>query len=374
MARKPIEGFNVKWKRGWAYVHFRWEGRLHRIALLTQDSREAQKAAAREYAKVVAGELRPIRKRSGRLHDLAELLDAWIESKRPSIDESFVPTLEGYARRYVDFFESLGNITEANATTFGLNRLGQALRKTVLRELSYLREFLAWCKLHGALHLAPPVPRLPPKAQGKRSGTQRAKPVHITEREALLVISKLPEFSKTIDGRKWPLRLRFEFMWETGFRPETIARLRVPDNWRPGMEHVELANEDDKVRWGREVDLSPRAIQILETVAPDKGTIFGRHDFLKAIKRAALETLGPIKGKDFAPYDFRHGRAKDLLDKGVRLRSVAYGWGHKRLTTTDRYLAPERSAWRDDLKKTEKTPKRHPTKRSNRGKPKKQGE
>lgn len=372
---RQAQGVSVHWKRGWAYAHFTWDKQLYRIALLTQDRKQAPKEAAKAYAKVISGELRPIRRRSRKLYDLAELLDEWISSKRPALDPMTVPTLEIYARRYVDFFVSLDNITEANATTYGLARLSQVLRKTVLRELSYLREFLAWCKLHGVLLGTPAVPPLPKKAQGVRSGKQRAKAVHISEGEAMAIIMLLPERSKKIDGRTWPLRLRFAFMWETALRPETISRLSVPDHWRPGMKHLELANEDDKARYGREVDLTPRAVQILTAVAPERGTIFGRHCFYKALKAAALEVLGPIRGKSFAPYDFRHGRAKALLDAGVRLRAVAYGIGHKRLTTTDKYLAPERSAWADDLRKvrpqTNTTPKRHPTKRSNRGKPKK---
>lgn len=346
---RPSEGVHVRWKRGWAYACFTWERYEHKIALRTKDKRAAQEAAARAYAEVVSGQRRPIRRQPGQLLDLADLLDEWIESKRSGLDPMTVPTIENYARRFVDFFGSLDRITEASGLAYGQARLGQVLRTSVNRELSYLREFLRWCKVQGALAATPHIPRLPPKAQGVRAGPQRAKSVHITPEQAAQILALLPEESKTIDGRKWPLRARFEFMWETTLRPETISRLMVPDHWRPGVRHLELTNEDDKARWGREVDLTDKAVAILERVAPKRGAIFGRHSYYKAIKRAAIEVLGPVKGAKFAPYDFRHGRAKALLDARAPIRGVSYVLGHKLVSTTDKYLAPERSAGREAL-------------------------
>ena len=354
---RPAEGWKVHWKRGWAYCHFTWDHHEHRIALRTRDKREAQEAAAREYAEVVSGRRRPLRRRPGKLLDLADLMDAWIESKRPSIDVSFIKTLDGYARRFIDYFESLDRITEATGANYGLARLGQVLRTSVLRERAYLNEFLRWCVQQGALVAAPYIPPLPPKAQGVRSGKQRAKSVHITPDEAKAILALVPEESKTIDGRKWPKRARFAFMWETALRPETLSRLSVPENWRPGMKHLELTNDDDKARFGREVDLSAEALRILVAVAPAVGAVFGRHNYSKALKVAAAEVLGPVRGKLFAPYDFRHGRAKALLDAGAPIRGVSYVLGHKRVSTTDKYLAPERSAGQQALA-TDRTSKR----------------
>jgi integrase len=145
-------------------------------------------------------------------------------------------------------------------------------------------------------------------------------------------------------------------MWETALRPETISRLRVPENWRPGMHHLEIQNEDDKARFGREVDLTDEAVSILVSATPEAGPVFGHHVFYKALKRAATQVLGPERGKRFAPYDFRHGRAKELLDAGALIRGVGWVLGHKRASTTDKYLAPDRSAGRDAIM----TPKRHP--------------
>lgn len=352
---RPAKGLRVKFKRGWAYAHFTWDGYPYRLALglqkgtTAEERRSVTEAAARAYAQVVSGERRAVRRKPGQLLDLAELLDQWLEQKAPSLDVRTVPTLETYARRYVDSFVSLDKITEATGEAFGLARLGQVVRRTVVRELSYLREFLRWCKRQGALANVPHIPRLPPKAQGTRSGPQRAKAVHISPEQAAAILARLPLVSKTIDGRKWPLRLRFEFMWETALRPETISRLSVPDHWRPGSRVLEIGNEDDKARFGREVDLSDRAVAILEEVAVERGPIFGSHIYYKAIKTAARAVLGETKGKSFAPYDFRHGRARHLLDGGAPIRGVSYMLGHLLVSTTDIYTTPEQTAGREAL-------------------------
>lgn len=343
MGRKA-SGFRITWKRGWAYVRFSWEGVDVRAALDTQDKREAEKRAAHKYSDVVSGRVLVTKKAPGRATDLEGLLDQWVRSKVSSLDERTVPTIEGYCRTFLEAFRHLDAITEASASTFGLTRLRRAMRKTVLRELAYLRQFLDWAKLHGHLRTIPVVPKLPPKAQGTRTGKQRAKAIPLTRAEAMEIIAKLPVESKTIDGRKWPLRARYEFMVETGLRPETLSRLSVPGNWQRGAGHVELANEDDKARYGRVIDITPRAKAILTKVAPERGPIFGRHVYYKALKRAAAEVLDAARAKDFAPYDLRHLFVRELLDASKDMRGTAHQAGHKLLTTTNKYLAPDRTA------------------------------
>lgn len=340
---RRAEGPKVKWRNGWAHVRFTWQGEEYAEALGTRDPREAADAAARAYADVVSGRRRPA-PRSGQLADLVDLWDEFVSFKRPSIHPSTAKTLDIYGRRFIDSFRSLDRMTEANLATYTMLRLGQVTRSSVLKERCFLAQFLAWCKQQGVLAFVPVVPPLPPKARGKRVGAQRAKPVDITPAEAARILRELREESKTIDGRTWPIRDRFAFTWETSFRPNTISRLRVPENWRPGMRHVTLTDDDDKARFGRDVDLTPEALRILKRVAPDEGLIFGPHNFAKELKRAARVVLGPARSKGFAPYDFRHGRAKALLDAGAPLRGVSYLLGHLRPTTTDRYLKPDRRA------------------------------
>ena len=66
-----------------------------------------------------------------------------------------------------------------------------------------------------------------------------------------------------------------------------------------------------------------------------EGLIFGRHDYRTVVERARKAAGLP---EDFAPYDLRHGRSGHLLDETGDMRAVAFLVGHRRLTTTDRYL------------------------------------
>lgn len=342
---RPAEGMRVAWKRGWAYARFCWQGVDHRVALGTRDPREAATSAARAYSDVVSGRISPTARRPGQLLALDDLIAEWIEWKRPSLDVETAKTLDVYGRKYLGYFRTLDRITEANAASYGMMRLGQAMRTTVLRELAYLRQFVAWCKQQGSLAAVPLVPTLPPKARGKRTGTQRAKPVDVTPDQARAIIAELPEHSKKIDGRKWPIRARYVFAWETSLRPATVDRISVPEHWRPGLTSLELDAEDDKARFGRTLDLTPGAVAALTACATeDGGRVFGAHSFAKALKRAATAILGKRDGAMFADYDFRHARARSWLDDGAPLRGVSYLLGHKRPSTTDRYLAPDRRA------------------------------
>lgn len=339
---RRTEGHKVKWKRGWAYARFTHEGIRYDVALRTRDPDEAPRRAAYEYAEVVSGRRRPVARQSRTALDLQELLAVWIDSQKGALDPKTLDTLEVYARHYVGFFASLDRITEAGGGDYGRARLTKVLRKTVLKELSFLRQFLAWCKEQGVLSEVPLIPPLKKKAPGVRSGTQRAKPVDITEEEAHAILERLPVESKRIGERRWPIRARFLFAWETGLRPSSVELLSVPTHWTHGSAELVLEDADDKARFGRTLDLSKTALAVLRAVAPPDGLIFGEHCFDKALKRAAREVLGERRGKSFAAYDFRHGRAQTLVDAGASLRGVAYLLGHKRLSTTDRYLRADR--------------------------------
>ncbi len=339
------EGHKIRWKRGWAYVRFTHQKVEHCIALGTQDPDEAPRLAAVEHAATVAGRRRSVAgARGGSLLRLDELLAEWVASQEGVLDEETIPTLTTYARHYVAFFGTLDRMTDATCADYGRSRLRVVLRKTVQKETSYLRGFLGWCVEQGALPEAPTVPALPKKSMVVRAGRQRAKPVEISEAQALAIVSALPEHSKKIEGRKWPLRARFLFAWETGLRPATLDRLSVPENFRRGTAELVLTDEGDKARFGRTVPLSDVARNVLERFCPEAGLIFGAHCFDKHLKHAAAKVLGPEVATRFASYDFRHGRASHLVDRGAPLTGVAFLLGHQRLSTTDRYLRGSRRA------------------------------
>jgi integrase len=287
MGRRP-QGWRLYPKRGWFYVAFTHAGVEHRIALGTRDPGEASKLAAKEYAEVVSGRRRAVRRSGRALLDLEGLIANWIDSLAGELDPETVKTCVIYGRTYLAFFGETDALTSERIGDFVKARLRMVLRKTMLKERTFLRRFLRWCVDQHALAHVPEFPELPAATSvGKRVGKQRVKPVEVTPAEARAILAALPETSKKIGKRKWPVRARFAFAWETALRPETIARLEVPRSWHRGARHLEIHDEDDKARFGRELPLSEEALRILANVAPAEGVIFGDHNFSKAFKRAA---------------------------------------------------------------------------------------
>lgn len=336
MAR-TAQGHSVFWKRGWAYVYFTHAATSYRIALGTSDPGEAAARAAREYSDVVSGR-KVATRHAPSLLGLDELLATWLDESKGALDPKTLDTYEIYARKFVAFFRTTDRVTEATIGDYTRARLREVVASTVRKERSGLSTFLHWCREQGYLATVPTFPELPKKATGVRSGTQRSAPVDITERQARAILALLPDQSKRIDGRKWPIRARYVVAWETGLRPETLATLSVPEHYQRGARTLRIDAQNDKSRYGRDVPLSDGARRALDAVAPEAGLVFGRHNFDKALKRAATAVLGPELGRTFAAYDFRHGRAMDLLERSRSLSGVAYVLGHKRLSTTDRYL------------------------------------
>lgn len=343
---RHAEGWKLKTKRGWYYVHFTHEHTPYRIPLFTKDPGEASERAQTEYAAVIGG-----RKRiepgivrhytAAGSRPLDVLIAEWIASTEGALDEATRATLVTYGRHFIAYFKTIDGMTEPACKAYGTTRLRMVLRDTVQKELGYLRAFLSWAEGAKEIAKAPAVAVLPKKATGKRAGKQRARPVDITPEQAESILAQLPITSKTIKGRRWPIRDRFSFMWETTLRPETLNRLSVPEHWRPGKVTLVLENEDDKARYGRELPLTTRAVSILMRCVPPggRGLLFGRSNFRKAIKHAGKAVLGEEDGAKFAPYDFRHGRGAQIANSpGAPLLGVSFVMGHQHATTTDKYL------------------------------------
>jgi integrase len=344
---RRAQGFRVFFKRGWAYIYFTHAKAEHRIALGTRDPDEAQKRAAAEYAATLSGRRRPVAV-TGRarpsLLAFDELLAEWISDQEGVLDETTCTTLTTYAKHFAAFFTSLERVTAESAKDYTRARLRSVTRSTVSKELTFLRSFLAWCVERGLLDAAPVIASPPPKATGTRTGPQRARSVEVDSAEARAIIEALPEWSKEIGGRKWPVRARYRVAYETTLRPSSLAHLSVPEHYRRGAGELCLDEKGDKARFGRVVPLTPAACEALDAVAPEKGLIFGAHSFAKVLKRAAAKVLDPERARLFAAYDFRHARITHMLDAGAPLTGAAYLAGHKRVSTTDRYLRPNRRA------------------------------
>ncbi len=273
---------------------------------------------------------------------LDEHMSQWLASLETTHDEETVVTYTAYARRFLGFFgDSIARITVPRMGDYQRKRLGEVTRSTLLKERSAMNGFLAWCEEQGLVaeeHL-PRWPRLPKKALGVRSGPQREAPVDVTPAQVNAFIAALPAWSKPRDGVSFAIRARFIVAYETGLRPALLDELAVPKHWRPGSTEILIEPQHDKARFGRRVPISARCARALEetvlALGLKSGRIFGEHDYRHSVERAARAAGLP---ETFAPYDLRHGRAGHLLDAGGTMRAVAHLLGHRKLTTTDRYL------------------------------------
>lgn len=271
---------------------------------------------------------------------------------------------EVHGRTFLKFTASVAKLmADEGPLQFALTRLKSILRTTVRKEVTSLFGFYEWCKAEEYITSIPPRPKLPKGMKGHRAGTQRAKPVPITHAEALALIEALPEWAakggRTKDRQKvsnaFRVRDVFRFAYETGLRPGTLNRMRVPHHWKRGQRVLNITEDIDKVSYAREVPLSARAVEILERCAPEFGLIFGKHDYRTHLKAAARAIFSDeAKARDFAAYDFRHGRITHVVTSSQDLLGTAYLAGHRQVTTTNRYLHASQAQAEKALEAVEK--------------------
>ena len=143
----------------------------------------------------------------------------------------------------------------------------------------------------------------------------------------------------------YPVRVRFIVAWETALRPRMLAKLEAPTDYRKGATTLRIRDEVDKNRFGRELPLSAAARAALDTVCPDKGLIFGSHDCIMLLRRAAKAAgIDAYRAERISDYDFRHSAATHLGRSSDNLPGVMYLLGHKQPATTARCMRPQRDA------------------------------
>jgi site-specific recombinase XerD len=334
---RTAEGWKLVPRRGILHVRFTWgEGKARRRYELSTGERDPGKAApeaARIYADVISGRYRPLVATSNA--SLIELIPKWLLAIESDLDEETVATYEGYSTGWLKFFGStLGTITRASASDYRRARLLKVSASSVRKELSAIRNFLAWCLEQEIVGDVPIVPGVPKKALGTRAIPKRPV-IDITPEHVEAIFRELP-----VRGRGGHLvRARFIIAYETGLRPATLDALRAPEHFVRGAVDLTIADEHDKARFGRPLPLSPRARSVLDEVVNDIGPIFGKHDYREVWRSAVIASGAPVT---MVPYDLRHARIQHLLDSGEPLTGVAYLAGHTLLTTTNNYARGSR--------------------------------
>jgi integrase len=331
-------------------VRFRWGGEDIERSTGTREPERAADEAARIYARVIAS---PKRQRvAARVGDLEGAITRWIESLEGRLDPR---TLEGYATygssHWIPFFIGLHRLTDAEAIKYMQLRLSRVVADTVKKELSALRGFCRWATSEGLL---PPmvIPAVPKRTTGTpHKHRRRAAAIELSPTEVQKIIRALPEWSSSPRVPPFPVRARFQVAYETGLRPELVALLSVPENYRRGARSLNITKSLDKGRWARRVPLSAAARKALDRVCPADGTIFGMHDCRTQLRRAATKALPPERAEIFTGAHLRSARATHWLDKGAPLTGVQFLLGHLRTDTTAKYIRPSERAAKAVLKK-----------------------
>lgn len=322
-------------------------GRPRELTTGTDDPGQAAVEAALIYARDLTSEAL-VRPRVSPHIALDETFALWLADLEKTHDRETCATYTGYAKRYVEFFGTLANITKARMGDYQRGRLLAVTAKSVRKERSALNTFFAWCVEQGVLteESVPIWPKLSKKSLGTRSGKQRSAPVDITPEQANAFLAALPAWSRPFKGISFAIRAYFVVAYETSLRPATLDALSVPQHWRPGQIFLRITEDIDKARFGRSVPITERARLALEETwamsRKDAGVVFGVHDRRDAVEKARIVSGLP---EEFAPYDLRHGRIGHLLDATGDMRGVGLLAGHILMTTTNNYVrAQEKNA------------------------------
>lgn len=325
-------------------VRFWWQGRDVERSTGTADPERAAIEAALIYAREVqrAPERKPPTRAVG---ELEESVTRWLDSLVATHDAGTVGCYLDYANsHWLPFFSGMHSLTDAECDRYMRVRLTKVGAETVKKELSALRGFTSWAtkeELIGRV-VVPTVPKRTTGATYKNAKGQavrrRAAAIPLSPREVRAIIKALPERSTSRKVAVFPIRARFEVQYETGLRPELIDLLSVPEHYRPKATHLRVPGEIDKARQARRVPLSAAAKRALDRVCPEKGLIFGHHDYREHLKLAAIDALPPERAELFCGAHLRSARITHWLDDGAPLTGVMRLVGHKRLESTAKYV------------------------------------
>jgi integrase len=325
------------------YVRFTHEGREFKLPTGERDSGRATQAAAKIYADVVRG-WRPGRRQTAPAVRAQTLLDEaaaeWLVEVEPTLDRATFRHLERtHVRRWMDFFRTCDELTTARAREYKSLRLRSVLGYTLNKELGPLRAFSRWAHAHGFLDHVPVIDD-EKKTAGTRdlSRRDRRQRPDLAPGEVDAILDHLPEWSSD-DAERFAVKSRLIVAYETSLRPSTLAKLRAPDDYRRGAAELRIRDEADKARYGRSVPLSSRARAALDSVCPEVGAIFGKHDLRDFLRPAAHAAgIDPARVKLVTPYVLRHLRITHWVEGSDNVAGVMRLAGHKHLITTSTYI------------------------------------
>ena len=286
--------------------------------------------------------------------DIDVLVGQYLVDVSAELAPETVATYRGYfVKSFAPRFDSLAAITSNAMQDYSRARLRQVKRGTVCKELSAMRGFLKWCLERGYIADMPVIKDPPARA----TGTTACEKVRVdlnNDRTAKL-IAALPEWSKRAH---YPVRDLILFIWETALRRKTVQQLRCPEHWQPGATTLRIADDIDKARFGREVELSDVARALLTRHCDGPGLIWGAFDCRPALRNAARDAgcFTEQEIRHLSLHDLRHGALTELASVSPNLPGIAHLAGHKRVSTTTQYVHSNREQTRAVLNARPGTP------------------
>ncbi len=347
MARKP-EGFTLHRDdrtRFWI-VRFTRNGQRYK-----RSTRERNRSSAQEIASRIVGEVtqgRVVSVARAPAIDLDVLVGQYLVDISAELAPETVATYQAYfVNNFAPRFHSLGSISSSAMQDYSRARLRQVKRGTVCKELSAMRGFLKWCSDRGYLAEMPVIKDPPARSTGT-TACQKVR-VDLDNDRAAKLIAALPEWSKRT---RYPVRDLILFIWETALRRRTVQRLRCPEHWQPGATTLRIAEDIDKARFGREVELSEVAQALLNRHCDGPGLIWGTFDCRPALRNAARDAgcFTEQEIRHLSLHDLRHGALTELASVSPNLPGIAHIAGHKRVSTTTQYVHSNREQTRAVLK------------------------
>jgi integrase len=346
---RPRKGWTIRQRPGRpCEVRFTHEGHEYNLETGPHDREEAAREAERIYADTIRGTIQ--HKRQPKVSTAMSLADAGAEWLAASVGRLRINTAHIYETVYLTLlakhFPTLADCTTQNMERFVSARLSSVQAQTLRKNISVLRLVLQFSHGKGWIRDLPTVPSVPKRAKGTRFAKRRrvaADPLSPDEIEALL--AALPEWSTSKKVKTpFPVRARFVVGYDQAMRPELLNRLEVPLNWSPGRRQLWIPGEHDKCSVEGYAPLTDRALAALESVAPETGLIFGKHDYREALKKAADKALPPHKAERFCGQHLRSAGLTHLVEFGNLVGAQAVG-RHKHVSTTARYVrSSERAA------------------------------
>lgn len=322
------------------HVRFTHAGKRWSVSTGTGDFARAKELAPKIYAEAVTAEntsTTRLQRELGTFRADRDPLDVavarWIHSLEGRLDPATIHTYQqAYSSKWLVRWASLEAVDALATSAFVAERLRQVTASSARKEASALRSFLSFA--FG--DRAPPVPSIPKRALGTRK-LRPAKSIIVEPKLLQRAIDALPEWSKPRLGVRHPIRARIVIQYETGLRREAVSLLE----WADVRGNVlEIRDEVDKVRLGRELPLSARAVAALAGLPKKPGPIFGSHDYRWAMARLAAAVGVPVVHLRA----LRHNRGSHLANAGVALPAIQYLLGHKHVSTTAIYLHANKDA------------------------------